>query len=499
MSAWPKLDRQDDQRLALSLAAGESDALAYIVDRYSARLYDYCHALLRDQETAAGALHDAFIAAYAHIGHLREPERFRSWLYALIRNECLRRLQDPERPTERVEAPEVEDVFLDADERAMRLEARQLVHSALSGLRGREREALDLLLRHDLDAAEIGGVLGVNAQEATDLVAEARRRLDDALAAALVARDGRDECPSVAALVYDGGWPLTPAVSRKLIRHIETCPTCTSRRDRNISTGRLLQDLPVALMPADLRSHILQTAFVPALRDDLAMIAQRAEPFDTWGWPVPVEQPSPRETQKRRSKPPGLLPAVAAATVVLLIVAGAFMWLPGGGSDRAGANAPESTTSAPDPSESPSESPEPTESEDPTESPTPTPTPTPTTSTPTPSPTPTPTPTRSRKPKPPSKSPERRGTLSVGGCAIKVGESSCPISVRAVGGEVFWSVTGTSGGVSASGRGQLGRGGSSSVTASRPSDCTEPGSGTVRFSPSGSATVTWDCEPPEGS
>ncbi|MEU5881244.1 sigma-70 family RNA polymerase sigma factor [Spirillospora sp. NPDC047279] len=493
MSAWPTLDRQDDQRLAESLADGDSDALAHIVDRYSARLYDYCHALLRDQESSAGALNDAFLAAYAHIGRLREPDRFRSWLYALIRNECLRRLRDPERPTERVEAPEVENVFLDAGERAMRLETRQLVHSALSGLRGREREALDLLMRHGLDPAEIGGALGMGAQEATDLVAQARRHLDDALAAALIARDGRDECPSVAALVYDGQWPLTPAVSRKLIRHIETCPTCTNRRDRNVSTGRLLQVLPIALMPPDLRGRILQGAFVPALADDLAFIAQRAEPFDTWGWPIPLEQPRQRDT-RRRGKPPGLLPAVAAAAVVILIVAGAFMWLPGGGSDKAGAKGTAPATSAPDPSEEPtteepSESPEPTESEEPTESPTPTPTPTPTTS----SPRPSPTPSRTRSPRP-SSTPTKAGSLSVGGCSIPAGDTSCSFSISASGGPVIWIAGGN--GVSVSpGAGRLPKGGSATVTATRQGECTgEGGSGSVTFSPGGkSAGISWTC------
>ncbi|MGH3243875.1 MAG: RNA polymerase sigma factor, partial [Spirillospora sp.] len=169
MSGWPTLDRADDERLARSLAAGDPSALIQVMDRYAARLYDYCHALLRDQDQAAGALHDALIAAYAHIPVLREPDGFRGWLYALVRNECMRRLRDPHRPAQRHEAPEAEEGFLDDVELAQRQDARQFVHGALSGLRGREREALDLMLRHGLDVVEIGGVLGINAEAATDL------------------------------------------------------------------------------------------------------------------------------------------------------------------------------------------------------------------------------------------------------------------------------------------------------------------------------------------
>ncbi|MEV4254118.1 sigma-70 family RNA polymerase sigma factor, partial [Spirillospora sp. NPDC049652] len=188
MTGWPTLDRLDDERLARSLArsgahvlsgpppgdatapfpAADTDALARLVDAYAARLFDYCHALLRDQDQAARALHAALLTAYAHAGRLTDPAAFRAWLYALVRNECVRRLRDPRRPAERREAPEVEDLFLDDAERARRLATRRLVHAALGGLRGPERESLDLLLRHGLDDAEVGAVLDLPPARAAE-------------------------------------------------------------------------------------------------------------------------------------------------------------------------------------------------------------------------------------------------------------------------------------------------------------------------------------------
>ncbi|MEU9023799.1 sigma-70 family RNA polymerase sigma factor [Actinomadura sp. NPDC048394] len=494
MSSWPTLDRADDERLARELAAGDPGALIQVMDRYAARLYDYCHALLRDQEPAAGALHDALVAAYAHVSVLREPERFRGWLYALARNECMRRLRDPDRPTERHEAPEVGDGFLDGEELTRRLEARRLVHGALSGLRGREREALDLMLRHGLDAADIGAVLGLDAQEATDLTGTALARLDDALAAAHIAHSGRDDCPAVAGLAPDGEWPLPPPAVRRLVHHIQECPVCSARRERNVSAARLLNVLPVALTPTDLRGHVMATATDAALAADLAAIAHRAGPFDAWGWP---EHPGQGHAEpRRRGAPRALWPALAAAAAVVLIVAGAFFLMPGGSSGNTSAQStPSGSSSVPDPSES-------TTSLEPSETPTPSatstsPTPTPTLT----SATPTPTRTRSRashtaKPAPTHSKPTK-GTLSVGSCTISgAGEGSCDISVTAVGGPVTWSVTGASG-VSASGGGTLASGatGKAHVTGT----CTPPGgTGTVYFSPSGTGSVTLTCPPPDG-
>ena len=488
MSGWPNLDRADDERLARSLAEGEPSALIQVMDRYAARLYDYCHTMLRDQEQAAGALHDALIAAFAHVSAVREPERFRGWLYALVRNECARRLGDPDRPAERHEAPEVEDAFLDDAELAQRMEARRLVHGALAGLRGREREALDLMLRHGLDAVEVGGVLGMNAQEATDLTGDARARLDDALAAASLARSGGD-CPGVAAIVDEHGWPLPPPGVRGLLHHIESCRGCAARRDRTVSAARLLQVMPVAMMPTDLRGLVMATATDPALAHDLAGIAHRAEPFDTWGWPVPVDRTA-ADTPRKRGAPRALWPVLAAVAAVMLIVAGVFYVLPdssGGRTDAQGPPGP--STSAPS-SSRPSGSGEPSESPTPTESESPTATPTPTTTTPAPTRTRR-SPSRSSRPRPTLS--QRTGTLSVGSCTITgPGPGSCTLPVSARGGTVRWSVTGTSGGLSAAGGGTLASGQSAAVRVS--GTCEPPGaSGTVGFSTGDRATVTLSC------
>ncbi|MEW2353077.1 sigma-70 family RNA polymerase sigma factor [Spirillospora sp. NPDC029432] len=493
-SGWPSPDRADDERLARSLTAGDdTEALIQLLDRYAARLYDYCHALLRDQEQAAGALHDAMLAAYLHAGRLREQDRFRSWLYALVRNECMRRLRDPDRPAERYEAPEVEDAFTGAAERERRLETRQLVHNALAGLRGRERETLDLLLRHGLDAGEIAGVFGIDAQAATELAGESRRRLDGALAAVVIARTGRDGCAHVAEIAPDGDAPLPPATARRLLHHIETCAICTERRHRTVSTAGLLQALPVALMPADLRGHILATVSDPAYADDLVAIARAAEPFDTWGWPVPVDRQGGGASGdgggRRRTGSPRLWPAVAAAAAVILLALGAFLIVPGDG-ERTGAQGPPGTSSAPDPSADPSEPADPSE----------TPTPTATRTTATPTPTPTPTRTRATRTPKPTKTTKRpaRGTLSVGSCTISEGASSCSLPIQAVGGSVTWAVTGSGGLGVAPRAGRLGRGAAGSVTVTRPDACPpgDTGNRTVSFTPSGAGRVTWTC--PEG-
>ncbi len=498
MSGWPSFDRADDERLAQALAAGDPSALIQVMDRYAARLYDYCHALLRDQEQAAGALHDALIAAYAHVSVLREPDRFRAWLYALVRNECMRRLRDPNRPAERRGAPEVEEGFLDEAELARRQEARRLVHSALATLRGRERESIDLMLRHGLDTFEVGCVLGLDGQESTDLTGAAQARLDEALAAVHLARTGRSGCPELAGIAEDGGVggmrPLPPPAVRALVQHVASCPVCGSHHERTAPAARLLQVLPVAMMPTDLRGHVMATATDAALAGDLSYIAHRAEPLDEWGWPLVVDRPAQRDDGPERRGPRALWPALAAAAAVIVIVAGAFYVMSGRGETSAQGPAGGASESVLDPS-SPPDSEEPSDSPTPTQSETPTPTPTTTTPTPTPSKTRKPA-TQSSTPRPTFSAPQT-GRLNVGSCTIRTdgpGSGSCEITVRAVGGTVTWSVVRATGGISANGGGTLRAGQSGSIHVS--GNCTPPGGrGTVLLSTGDTGSVTLTCPP----
>ncbi|HEX6473273.1 MAG TPA: sigma-70 family RNA polymerase sigma factor [Streptosporangiaceae bacterium] len=482
--------------MAQALHAREGDAVLRVYDGYADRLYDYCHALLRDQRAAAGALHDALVVAHERIEGLTDPELFRGWLYAIVRNECLRRLYDPARPAERQEAPEIEDPYIDFDERARREEARQLVHSALSGLNGRQREAVDLALRHELEVHELAGVLGLPPEQAGELVGQARATLDDALAAAIIARSGRGECPSVAALVDTWEWPLTPAVCRKLIRHIETCPVCGERRKRRLSTPRLLQTLPVAALPPDLRQQVHITATAPDLQAARAEIAQRAEPFDDWGWPASLDR-TRRQAKRGRQGAARLLPALAAAACVLFVVGAVFLYLPRS-SDKPSSAAPGPTVA--DTEDSSSVSVSPSEDDSLFDTPTPTDTPTstpPTTRTPTVTSRPASTRPTTRRPSPRPTTP-KPATVTVTGCDAPGNSTQCTVSIAVQGGTVTWSASG-SGVVSASGSGTLRDGERATVTATinRDDACNRPGpdveSGAVVFTPGGSAPVTWNC------
>jgi RNA polymerase sigma factor (sigma-70 family) len=497
---WPDIEGIDDRQLAASLHGAGGKALTKIYGIYGARLYDYCHTYLRDKADAAGAVHDSLIAAQQHIAKLREAEQLRGWLYAIARKECLRRLDDRQ---VRVEPHEIaltdDDLGLDPGERTRRAEFRELVLSALATLIGREREAVILTARHDLDAWQLARIFGVSVNQAAALVEQASDDLEIAFTATLVARTGREHCPSINALI--DVWPPAAETCRRLIRHIDACPMCSENHQRKVPARRLLQLLPAAQLPIELWAEIYTTTSAPERRGRRSALARRAEPFDASGWPA-------HETQKDGAQraPRGRLrlwPVVAAATCGLFAIGTAVVVLPGSSAPNSGGQAlpapgvvsrpsasskgRESASTLPSASALPSTAPSATATATATtQTPSPSPTPTTTTTTTTTQPQPQPQPTNPPQPTSP-------GTLAVSGCHMRSGAKSCTVTVTAVGGPVNWKVTGSSGALSASGGGDLSAGQSTGVTVSRHGWCLGQGSDSVSFSPNGTANVTWNC------
>ena len=88
-----------DRDVVAAIVAGEPEGMAEAYDRYAASLYAYCHSMLAGPE-AAEAVRDTFLISVLKLDGLRDPDRLDTWLRAVARNECLRRLgpEDPEDP-----------------------------------------------------------------------------------------------------------------------------------------------------------------------------------------------------------------------------------------------------------------------------------------------------------------------------------------------------------------------------------------------------------------
>ncbi len=319
----------DDTALVHAARDGDQAAFSGLYDRYADRLFDFVVGVLRDRHEAEDVVQDTFVAAASRLDQLREPRKVRAWLYAIARHEALRRARDRRRQTPDDDLGDVTpDEDVGPEEAVERRDLERLVREAESGLVPRDRTVLELGIRRGLDGQELADALGVRRDHVYTLVANARRRLEKALGALLVARSGRRDCEQLAALLDDWDGRLDPRVRKRVARHVESCSACSTTRARTMSPAALLAAAPLVSAPAILRARVLEHA-------------------------ASVE-PAATGSGSGDGFPPGLgrsrLPFLAGSAIVVAVAAAgviAMLAFTGGGSSESEAEAAEVTSPAP--------------------------------------------------------------------------------------------------------------------------------------------------------
>lgn len=236
-----------DSEIVASIVAGEPEGLAAAYDKYAADLYGYCQSLLHGPDDAADAVQDTFVIAASKLAGLRDPERLRAWLFAVARNQCLRRLKSRRASLPLQDAPEPPDDSVDVGGEAERAETVALVRAAVGGLNDGERDVINQLW-HGLEVPEVAAVLGVSRNYAYTLFSRARDQLEASVGVLLVGRAGRGDCATLDSLLGDWDGRVTALLRKRVGRHIDRCPVCSDRRRRELTPALLYGMSPGALL-----------------------------------------------------------------------------------------------------------------------------------------------------------------------------------------------------------------------------------------------------------
>jgi RNA polymerase sigma factor (sigma-70 family) len=328
-----------DAELARTAAAGDRAAFAAIYDRYGSPLLGFCTSLLHQRSDAEDCLQDVFVIAATRLPELREPERLRSWLFAVARNECLHRIDRRRKEVlvddigEHVDrqAADVDSVIASALGDAPATDITLLLRDAGGGLTERDQVLLELGDRQQLSGDELAAALGVPRSTAYTLLARARTAAKTSIGALLVARGGRAQCAELDGLLDGWDGVFTPLTRKRVNRHIESCGTCAAQRDRVASLAFLLGDGDAFAAELDaLRERILAAAGAAAgfsgahtgasfsIADAAASVTAGAETLAGWvgGWPPADQIMAAAVARKRRRR------VLAVLLLAFLLVGG---------------------------------------------------------------------------------------------------------------------------------------------------------------------------------
>ena len=169
-----------DQELVARCRAGDQQAWAQLVDRFSRYVYAICVQAFRLPESdAEDVFQEVFARAYQHLDKLRDDAAVRPWLAQLTRRLCIDRLRAGAR-----ERP-VSDEELDpvaADDTIAILDEALSVHEALAAAPEHCREILDRFFARDESYKTIGEALdlpsGTIASRISRCLARLRQHLE---------------------------------------------------------------------------------------------------------------------------------------------------------------------------------------------------------------------------------------------------------------------------------------------------------------------------------
>jgi RNA polymerase sigma factor (sigma-70 family) len=168
-----------DERLVAAARGGDVESIAALVSGAHPHVQRFARSLCATPEDAEDAAQEALIVLYRKIGTLRASGALVSWMFRIIRNECIRRARLMLRPH-----PALSDAAAPSAEEEMfqRLEAAR-VAAAVAALPADQRQVLIMRDVQGLSGRMVADTLGLSTAAMKSRLHRARaavqRRLSD--------------------------------------------------------------------------------------------------------------------------------------------------------------------------------------------------------------------------------------------------------------------------------------------------------------------------------
>lgn len=173
-------NQETDERLLEEAAQGKTTAFQVLYERYRDPIFRFAYRMLGSAEAAEDVVHDCFL------GLIKEPGRFdsgkaslRTYLYAAARNQAAKRYQAFGRESaidDLTSEPRMGDHH-EPIRKVLDDELAGEVQRAIASLPPLQREALVLFEYEDLSLAEIGAIVGADANTVKARLFRARDKL----------------------------------------------------------------------------------------------------------------------------------------------------------------------------------------------------------------------------------------------------------------------------------------------------------------------------------
>lgn len=160
---------------------GDREALNYLLDQHKNLAFSIALKLVGNEADAEDIVQEAFIRVLSSIGRFRKESKFSTWLYRIVYNESLKRLNEKKRENLNLDSENnipdasvpVEDMF----EKISKKEEHKLVNEAMEKLNANEHLVLSLYYPGEKSISEIVRITGFTKSNVKVLMHRGRKHL----------------------------------------------------------------------------------------------------------------------------------------------------------------------------------------------------------------------------------------------------------------------------------------------------------------------------------
>ena len=150
-----------DENLVTMSQAGDNEAFAQLVRKYSPDAYRTAFMVLRDRDEVEDVVQESFLTCYRKIDSFRMESSFKTWLYRIVVSRCYDRLRKLNR-----ENATLNKITLNSNNEIgdiNGLESRLDLREVIMGLKPEHRLVLTLYYGMDFSVQKVADILDVPA------------------------------------------------------------------------------------------------------------------------------------------------------------------------------------------------------------------------------------------------------------------------------------------------------------------------------------------------
>jgi RNA polymerase sigma-70 factor (ECF subfamily) len=162
-----------EKQLISAAKGGERAPFGELCKRHMKQVFGVTHRIIRNREDAEDAVQDCFLNAFVHLKDFHGRSQFATWLTRIAINAALMKLRknrglqevpmdEPSPSFEPVAQREFRDDAPDPEESCSARERREILNTAILGLRPRARRVVELHQLQEHSLRETAQILGIS-------------------------------------------------------------------------------------------------------------------------------------------------------------------------------------------------------------------------------------------------------------------------------------------------------------------------------------------------